>query len=194
MAERRGSRTGNKGDGGGGVPANPNGTGNPAGKRGAGRKTSTDAPRSYEVGYGKPPRHTQFRKGQARPPRKPKPEVEQGFEDWFEEELRQPMWFVDESGVEQTLPKGRVLAKASVNKALKSGDIRQIKDFIPRRPARENSEMTQADLETIARFLAHYFGNAPIEPGISDSLDDPDRESSAGEGVDDPGAGAGGEP
>lgn len=119
---------------------------------------SASAAPGYDVGYRKPPRHTQFKKGQPRPPRKPKPEDEPSFEDYFEEELRTPMKFVDETGKDQVMPKGKVLAKASVNKALKSGDIRQIKDFIPRRPAKKDNEVAKADIELIARFLAHQFG------------------------------------
>lgn len=127
---------------------------------------SARAAPDYDVGYRKPPRHTQFQKGQPRPPRKPKPEDEPSFEDYFEEELRQPMKFVDETGKEQVMPKGKVLAKASVNKALKSGDIRQIKDFIPRRPAKNDDEVAHADIELIARFLAHRFGiELPPETG-----------------------------
>lgn len=126
---------------------------------------SASAAPDYEVGYRKPPRHTQFQKGQPRPPRKPRPEVEPSFEDYFDQELRQPMKFVDETGKEQVMPKGQVLAKASVNKALKSGDIRQIKDFIPRRPAKTDTEISHADLELVARYLAHKFGKefTPIE-------------------------------
>ncbi|MGX7953632.1 hypothetical protein ACWPM1_13850 [Tsuneonella sp. HG249] len=119
---------------------------------------SASAASTYEVGYRKPPRHTQFQKGQPRPPRKPRPEVEPSFEDWFEEELRLPMKFVDETGKEQVMPKGKVLAKATVNKALRGGDIRQIKDFIPRRPAKTDNEVSKADLEMVARFFANRFG------------------------------------
>ena len=63
---------------------------NPPGKRkraGAGTNNggSARAAPHFDVGYGKPPRHTQFAKGQPRPPRKPRPEVEPSFEDYFEE-------------------------------------------------------------------------------------------------------------
>lgn len=145
---------------------------------------SASAAPDYEVGYRKPPRHTQFQKGQPRPPRKPRPEVEPSFEDYFDQELRQPMKFVDETGKEQVMPKGQVLAKASVNKALKSGDIRQIKDFIPRRPAKTDNEVATADIELIARFLAHKFGIGPI-PGEDEQDGEPnncDGDESAEDG------------
>ena len=117
----------------------------------------------YEVGYRKPPVHSQFKKGQPRPPRKAKPTVERSFEDWFNEELRVPMKFLDENGDEQVYPKGKVLAKAAVNKALRSGDIRQIKEFFPRRSVKKDEEITGADLETVARFFANHRGGALAE-------------------------------
>lgn len=155
-----------------------------ASKSGKKKGGSARAAPDYDVGYGRPPRHTQFQKGQPRPPRKPKPEVEPSFQDFFEEELRQPMKFVDETGKEQVMPKGQVLAKASVNKALKSGDIRQIKDFIPRRPAKTDNEVATADIELIARFLAHKFGIGPI-PGEDEQDGEPnncDGDESAEDG------------
>ena len=137
----------------------------------------------YEVGYGRPPRDTQFKKGQPRPPRKPKPEPQPSFEDWFEEELRLPMRFVDENGEEQVLPKGRVLAKTSVNKALKSGDIRQIREFIPRRPPRIDEEISKTNIEMVVRFMASYLGSDLADAACSGEDEDSgaaDEEGGAG--------------
>lgn len=138
----------------------------------------------YEVGYGRPPLNTRFQKGQPRPPRKPKPETEQSFEDYFAEELKLPMRFVDETGKEQLYPKGKVLAKSSVNKALKSGDLRQIKEFIPRRKASDGNEISQVDLEMVVRFLANHMGSdllgsAPLGGDDEGSCADNDRGEGA---------------
>lgn len=136
-------------------------------KAGRGKRPAGD----YEVGYGRPPRATQFKPGQSRPPRKPRPERKLTFEDYLVEELEQPMRFVDESGREQEMPKLRVLAKMVANRAVKNGDLKQIREFIPRAEKRDGDEISQADLGMIARFLASAFPNPPSDP-IEVSEDD----------------------
>lgn len=108
---------------------------------------------SFEVGYGRPPRHTQFQKGQPRPPRKARSEpAPPTFEEYLAGVLQEPMP-IKENGVEQTVPKGLALAKASVNGAIKNGDPRRIKDYLPRAKAEAEFDFSQTDLGMIARFL-----------------------------------------
>ena len=109
----------------------------------------------YEVGYGRPPPATQFKKGQPRPPRKAKDEKEPTLDDYIAEELKLPMRFQEE-GQERRMPKGKVLAKMAVNKAIKDGDLRRLRDHLPKRQAAAESEFSEADLELIARFLANW--------------------------------------
>lgn len=117
------------------------------------KKTPTG---NYPVGYARPPAHTQFQKGQPRPPRKPKEEVELTVDDYIAEELKELMTFTDEQGRARRLPKGRVAAKAAVNKAIKTGDLRRIRDHLPKRQAAEAMPFTEADLALIARFLGSW--------------------------------------
>jgi len=121
------------------------------------RRRNGDAGGAYEVGYGKPPVRTQFQQGQPRPPRKPKPEREPTLSDYIAEELREMISFT-ENGRAQRMAKGRVLAKAAVNHSIKEGDLRRLKDFLPKPKPQESPDFSQADLDVIARFLAKWQG------------------------------------
>lgn len=109
----------------------------------------------YEVGYGRPPLATQFKKGQPRPPRRVKEEREPTIDDYIAEELKLPMRFQEE-GRERRMPKGKVLARMAVNKAIKDGDLRRLRDHLPKPQAAAQTEFSEADLELIARFLANW--------------------------------------
>lgn len=93
---------------------------------------------NYEVGYGRPPRHTRFRKGRSGNP-KGRP---RGTKDFavllFEEGLRQ---IVVREGVKtRRMNKREALVASLYNRALK-GDIRAIKEIInfSDRPHQPNS-------------------------------------------------------
>lgn len=132
----------------------------------------------YPVGYGRPPAHTQFKKGQPRPPRKAKTEqAAPTFEQYLADVLQEPMP-IKENGIEQTVPKGLALAKASVNGAIKNGDPRRIKDYLPRAKADTNPDFSQTDLATIARFLVNQVPGG-IE-GLKRLLEDPESAEEAG--------------
>lgn len=74
--------------------------------------------KDYEVGYGKPPRHSQFKKGE--PSRNPsgRPRREPTFLEEFEKELNTRVE-VQEGGRKRRYTKRRLMAKQLVNLAVK---------------------------------------------------------------------------
>ena len=79
--------------------------------------------RNYEIGYGKPPRHTQFRKGQSGNP-KGRPRGAKNSATLLNEALDEPV-VVTENGRRKTITKKQVIVKQIVNKAA-GGDYRAI--------------------------------------------------------------------
>jgi len=75
----------------------------------------------YEVGYGKPPKHTRFKPGQSGNP-KGRPKASKSFREEMAEELAEHLT-VKEGGREVRLSKRRLMVKALFNKAAK-GDVR----------------------------------------------------------------------
>lgn len=75
----------------------------------------------YEVGYGKPPRNTQFKKGQSGNP-KGRPKGTRNFKTDLEEELAELVQ-VTEGGTVHQISKQRAVQKRTVERAL-SGDMR----------------------------------------------------------------------
>lgn len=75
----------------------------------------------YEIGYGKPPSGTRFRKGQSGNP-KGRPKGSRNLRSLAENELNQRI-VIREGGVERRICKGEALIKAQCNKAIK-GDTR----------------------------------------------------------------------
>ena len=78
---------------------------------------------SAEVGYGKPPRATRFRKGQSGNPRG-RPRGSRNFTILLEEALAEPI-AINENGRRGKASKLRVIVKQLVNKAVQ-GDHRSI--------------------------------------------------------------------
>ena len=77
----------------------------------------------YEVGYGKPPKHSQFKPGQSGNP-KGRSKKTRNFKTDLQEELNTPVT-VTEGGHSMTISRQQALIKRTVEKALK-GDLRVI--------------------------------------------------------------------
>lgn len=81
---------------------------------------ATEDVESYAVGYGKPPRHTQFRPGQTGNPRG-RPKAPRAFDELIEKELSQ-LVTVREGDQSRRLPKRTVIVKQLVKKAMEGED------------------------------------------------------------------------
>ena len=103
--------------------------------------------KDYEVGYGKPPRHTRFKKGQSGNP-KGRPKGVKNFRTDLMEELTETIE-VRENGKPVVLSKQRLLLKSITAKALK-GDARAA--------------------DTLVRLIGQHLGlpeEGPDEPALS---------------------------
>src|SRR6266853_3277304 len=85
---------------------------------------SPDNERDYEVGYGKPPRHTRFKKGQSGNPRG-RPNGSNNLSTLLSEALNEPV-IVAEDGGRRTISKRRAIITQLVNRSAK-GDLRALK-------------------------------------------------------------------
>jgi hypothetical protein len=75
----------------------------------------------YEVGFGRPPKATRFKRGESGNPRG-RPRRKPNFKDDFNAELREPL-VVHENGRERRLTKQRALIKSLMSLAIK-GNVR----------------------------------------------------------------------
>ncbi|MBC2667470.1 hypothetical protein H7F51_18280 [Novosphingobium flavum] len=140
------------------------------------RKPAKRSAGDYPVGYGKPPVATQFKKGQPRPPRKAKPDKPApSFEDYLEAELAEQMRIV-ENGVEQYVPKGKALAKASIKGALDDRDPRRLKGFLRPARAQEDFDFSEVDLAIVARFMAQLVKQSR-KPGPDEEADEAEDDT-----------------
>jgi uncharacterized protein DUF5681 len=113
----------------------------------------------YEVGYGKPPRHTRFRKGRSGNPRG-RPSGSKNLSTLLNEALNEPV-LVAENGGRRKITKRQAIITQLVNKAAKA-DWRAIKILldlvqeIEARSAPENSETSfdSADDKVIEQLRA----------------------------------------
>lgn len=80
-----------------------------------------DDNRDYKVGYCKPPKHSQFKKGQSGNP-KGRPKGQRNMATEIADELNEKVR-VDDNGKVKKLRKRRVIIKTLANKAMK-GDVR----------------------------------------------------------------------
>jgi hypothetical protein len=90
---------------------------------------SRDAPGDYQVGYGKPPRHTQFKRGQSGNPRG-RPSGSKNFATLLSEVLNEPV-VVTEKGGRKTMTKQHAIVTQLVNQSLK-GNLPATKLLIER--------------------------------------------------------------
>ncbi|MHC4406425.1 MAG: DUF5681 domain-containing protein [Planctomycetota bacterium] len=84
------------------------------------REAPDKAPEDYEVGYGKPPRHTRFQPGQSGNP-KGRPKGSKNLKTLIDRELNEKV-AVREGGRRQQVSKREVVAKQLVNKAVDGQD------------------------------------------------------------------------
>jgi hypothetical protein len=128
----------------------------------------------YEIGYGKPPRHTRFQKGQSGNSRG-RPRGSKNFTTVAEEALREPV-AINENGRRKRATKMEVIFKQLVNKAAK-GDHRSTQlliSFVEKHPLvnRKSTTMTAAELDEKTNLLASAVGiladlGVPI-PAVTD--------------------------
>ena len=120
-----------------------------------------DARDDYQVGYGKPPRHTQFAKGQSGNPRG-RPSGSKNLSTLVNEALNEPV-IVVENGGRRKISKREAIIKQLVNRSAKA-DWRAIKillDIVRElegriEPETAESSFTAADEKVIEQIKARW--------------------------------------
>jgi Family of unknown function (DUF5681) len=121
----------------------------------------------YEVGYGRPPRHTRFAKGQSGNPRG-RPCGAKNFTTLLEEVLNEPVT-VTENGGRRKVSKRRAIVTQLVNRSA-TADFRAIKllfDIVrenerqtePASP--ETAEFSEADEKVLAQLRSRFSKGQP---------------------------------
>ena len=130
-----------------------------------------DAPSEYEVGYGKPPKHSRFKAGQSGNPRgrpRGQPNLITDLMKELSEQIR-----IREGERERSVTKQRAMLKALVAKSLK-GDTRAAHLLIgliaaqvaEAAPASPDVPLTDTDQQILEDFLRR---NTPPTPAASDN-------------------------
>src|SRR5215469_1268654 len=120
----------------------------------------SDAPRDYEVGYGKPPRHTRFKKGQSGNPRG-RPRGSKNLKTLLNDALNEPVVITEEGG-RRKITKREAIVTQLVNRSA-TADLRALKILLDilrdiegrngPEPA-ETSGFAEADEKVIAQLRA----------------------------------------
>ena len=111
----------------------------------------------YEVGYGKPPKHTRFQKGRSGNP-EGRPKDSRNLKTELAEELQEQI-IVKEGGARQTVTKQRAMVKSLTAKALK-GDARAANiliNLVLKLLDQEDPEIDQVDLSTEDQAILEVF-------------------------------------
>ena len=122
----------------------------------------TEDPRDYEVGYGKPPRHTRFLKGQSGNPRG-RPSGAKNFTTLLRETLNETV-IVTENGGRRKVSKRQAIITQLVNRSA-TADFRAIKILLdimrdierqtePTAP--ETSDFSEADEKVLEQIRARF--------------------------------------
>ena len=119
-----------------------------------------EAPRDYEVGYGKPPRHTRFKKGQSGNPRG-RPRGSKNLKTLLNDALNEPVVITEEGG-RRKITKREAIVTQLVNRSA-TADLRALKILLDilrdieghSEPASaESSGFIEADEKVIAQLRA----------------------------------------
>ncbi len=108
--------------------------------------------KDYDIGYGKPPKHTRFKPGQSGNPRG-RPKKTKDIDKLFDQELNRTLR-IQEDGQLRTLTKREVIVKGVINAAMK-GDHRAQKLAIGFMSdgGFDDLEVESSDLEALEAFL-----------------------------------------
>jgi hypothetical protein len=121
-----------------------------------------EAPRDYEVGYGKPPRHTRFKKGQSGNPRG-RPSGSKNLKTLLNEALNERV-VVTEEGGRRHITKREAIVTQLVNRSA-TADLRALKILLDTlrdmegqtEPASsETAEFSEADEKVIEQLRARF--------------------------------------
>ena len=123
----------------------------------------SDKKRDYEVGYGKPPQNSRFKKGQSGNPRGRAPGVK-NLKTLLIDTLNEPV-VVTENGGRQTISKRQAIVKQLVNQSAK-GDWRAVKLLLDMlhetaggsEPEAAESSFGEADQQVIEQLKARLNG------------------------------------
>jgi hypothetical protein len=121
-----------------------------------------ETPRDYEVGYGKPPRHTRFKKGQSGNPRG-RPSGSKNLKTLLNEALNERV-VVTEEGRRRNITKREAIVTQLVNRSA-TADLRALKILLDTlrdiegqtEPASsETAEFSEADEKVIEQLRARF--------------------------------------
>ncbi|MDQ8699206.1 DUF5681 domain-containing protein [Hyphomicrobium sp. LHD-15] len=110
--------------------------------------------KSYDVGYGKPPKHSRFKRGQSGNP-KGRPKGARNLDVAVQEELKQ-LVTVRENGRARRLSKRDVIAKSLVNKAVQ-GDLKALQLILSKADRQGIDPPPLSELETIDKSILEHF-------------------------------------
>src|SRR5690349_6441483 len=148
-------------------------------KRNPPRRIGTDA--SYEIGYCKPPKRTQFKKGQSGN-RKGRPRGQPNFRTAVREALEEKIT-IREGNRTRTVSKMDAIIQVTFNKALK-GDARGLVAFLQlarsaglmdEEPELSSTESISAEDEAILAGFLERHGLKPSERPLTEAGDVPDK-------------------
>ncbi len=143
----------------------------------------------YEVGYGKPPKHTRFQKGQSGNP-KGRPKGRRNFATELEEVLEAPVP-VTQNGAKAHVSSRQAVLYRLRERALNGdiGPMKQLLELAERHEAAKAATQAERRLnrdedEILERFIAEIREGGEVSAGEDGATDDPNGDDP--EGDDDP--------